>query len=521
MQKVKDGTKKTSFELLYFLSIFTIFISCASFPGPIDQKSAAIVGNIKIENVNNNKIESKINRIILKSDTGSTITIKEKDIKKTGYFLAPNVKNDNYSLSLVEIKKTTDYILYKQASYRNFHFPNYKVKIKEGYINFIGNIKIFLIISGDYYKYYGKRNRSLKEYRKSLYKTIRFYPGSGWNSIAQEEMEKINNSNNYYKKAQKYFLKKKIKEGLKNIDMAINYIDYNEKYYNLKGLFSLAKKDYNSALFEFNKALELNDSYSEAYYNRGRTFELKNDIKSAVIDYKKSMESISTHNKYKAPHNSYDYFHIGYSYIINDENKDYKTGLKFLKRSIQVGKNFAPAYFFLGYVNIFLKNYKKAIKYYEKYISYYLDDYIGHYNVGYVYMLLKQYDNAIKYLTDSINKKNDYDSAYSQRAYCWYKKNNYLKALNDIYKAIQLKENTVQNFCYLGLIYMQNKEHYKAIDNFTKAIKISDGSHFRAYYFRSLAYKKIGKYDNSKEDLEKAKSLNNEGKSYDYNVEPE
>ncbi len=64
-----------------------------------------------------------------------------------------------------------------------------------------------------------------------------------------------------------------------------NYINYFER-----GTASLKLYDYESALIDLNKSIELNDKYSEAYANRGAVYHALGQIQNALNDYNMAVE---------------------------------------------------------------------------------------------------------------------------------------------------------------------------------------------------------------------------------------
>ncbi len=67
--------------------------------------------------------------------------------------------------------------------------------------------------------------------------------------------------------------------------------DNAEEYFS-RGNFKKLLGDYGSAILDYNKAIELESSFSEAYYQRGIAKSLINDEDGAVYDFNKAIDLI-------------------------------------------------------------------------------------------------------------------------------------------------------------------------------------------------------------------------------------
>ena len=88
--------------------------------------------------------------------------------------------------------------------------------------------------------------------------------------------------------------------------------DYALAYYN-RGLAKIHLEDYNGAISDNTKAIELNPDYAMAYNNRGYSKSILEDYNGAIADYNKAIEL--------DPNNSLAYANRGISkYILGDLN---------------------------------------------------------------------------------------------------------------------------------------------------------------------------------------------------------
>lgn len=112
--------------------------------------------------------------------------------------------------------------------------------------------------------------------------------------LAEREGNKTGARLNY---AQAYFNSGLAKQKMKDWDGAL--ADYTKtidldpgffNYYNCRGSVREEKGDWNGAIADFNRAIELKPDFSFAYYNRGHAKFQKGDLDGALADYSKYIE---------------------------------------------------------------------------------------------------------------------------------------------------------------------------------------------------------------------------------------
>jgi len=64
----------------------------------------------------------------------------------------------------------------------------------------------------------------------------------------------------------------------------------NSKFYNNRGIAYGEKGQYDQAISDFNKAIEINPRYGQAYNNRGIVYRLKGQYDQAISDFNKAIE---------------------------------------------------------------------------------------------------------------------------------------------------------------------------------------------------------------------------------------
>ena len=105
-----------------------------------------------------------------------------------------------------------------------------------------------------------------------------------------------------------------------------------EEYF-YRGYDKSYKGDYNGAIADYTKAIEINPNFADAYYNRGSS---KNDLKDyngAIADFTKAIEI--------NPNDAFAYYNRGSS---KDNLKDYYGAIADYTKAIEINPNYADAY---------------------------------------------------------------------------------------------------------------------------------------------------------------------------------
>lgn len=165
------------------------------------------------------------------------------------------------------------------------------------------------------------------------------------------------------------------------------------KAYNYRGLicYHLDKETRTQAIWDFDKAIELNPNDASYYYNRGLVYKRSWDNNKAIYNFYKAME-------------------LDQSFAANAYKK---CGDIHLRQGSEYG------------IQI---RYEKAIKEYNKAIEFNPNDDESYYNRGEAYKSLRQYEFAIQDYTKSIELNPDSRYAYKNRGECY-------KSLGEMEKA--------------------------------------------------------------------------------------
>jgi len=160
-----------------------------------------------------------------------------------------------------------------------------------------------------------------------------------------------------------------------------------------RGYYFASKDQYDEAISDYTKALEINPRYIEAYNNRGLAYASKGQYDDAISDYNKA--------------------------------------LKINPRYIEAYNNRGNAHLNKGQYDDAISDYNKILKIESRYA-------VAYYNRGIAYIAKDQYDQAISDFSKALEILPGFEAAYGNRGRAYYLKKNYDKSWDDVKKAQEL-----------------------------------------------------------------------------------
>jgi serine/threonine protein kinase len=264
------------------------------------------------------------------------------------------------------------------------------------------------------------------------------------------------------------------------------------------------QKDYDSAVQNYSKAIELNPRDANAYSSRGNAYYMKGDHDQAFADYNKALALDST-----LPH-----VYINRGNIYYEEGERDQALIDF-NRAIQVDSQNATAYYRRGrfYASAYydyknrdagdydraMRDFNKATRLNPRYAQAYSDR-------GYLYYYKGNYEQAFMDYNKAIESNPKYAEAYTNRGLAYRVHHKYDQALADYNKAIELSPKNAGAYTYRGLVYEEQGDNDQAIADYTKAIEVAPQNAY-AYERRGLAYAKKGDYERAIDDCNKVIEL--------------
>ena len=280
-----------------------------------------------------------------------------------------------------------------------------------------------------------------------------------------------------------------------------------EELFNQGGEF-LDQEKWDEAIETLTRFIEEYPSYQNvvlAYNYRGIAYREKREYDRAIEDLNKAIELGSN--------NAIDYNTRGTVY---GEKGEYDRAIEDFDTAIELKPDFAKAYSNRGLAYQGKGAYDRAVEDCSKAIELDPNNAAAYNNRGLAYQGKREYDRTIEDLNKAIKLDPENAIVYTNRGLAYSGKGEHDRALEDLNKAIELKPDFAKAYSNRGLAYSGKGEHARAIEDLNKAIELQPA--FAGFYVnRGLANAKKGEYDRAIEDYEKALELDPDSKDAIHN----
>ncbi len=205
--------------------------------------------------------------------------------------------------------------------------------------------------------------------------------------------------------------------------------------YNDRGLSYFLNNDFNHAMADYKKAIEIKPKYAEAYNNQGFIFYEMGKYDRAIADYTKAIEI--------NPNLAEAYNNRGLAY---HQKNQYNLAIADYTRAIEINPGGTMAYNNRASTYYDTGKYELAISDYTKNLEINPRDYMAYNYRGNVYIAIGRNDQAISDYTRAIEINPEDGLAYNNRAFTCFLKGEYDKSWDDVHKAQSLGFEVPQEF---------------------------------------------------------------------------
>ncbi|WGV27867.1 serine protease [Halotia branconii] len=235
------------------------------------------------------------------------------------------------------------------------------------------------------------------------------------------------------------------------------------------------------AIANYEKAIQLNPKYANAYYNLG----------IALFDQKKLDEAVAAYQKaiQLNPKDAIAYNNLGNA--LSDQKK-LDEAVAAYQKAIQLNPKYAIAYYNLGIALFDQKKLDEAVAAYQKAIQLNPKDADAYVGLGNALFDQKKLDQAVAAYQKAIqlNPKGDY--AYNNLGNALGEQGKLEQAIANYQKAIQLNPNNAYAYNNLGNALRDQKKLEPAIANYQKALSLPDDKTGTPTTAHTLAHNNLG-----------------------------
>ena len=325
----------------------------------------------------------------------------------------------------------------------------------------------------------------------------------------------------YYNRGLAYLRKGEYDRAITDNTKAIELDPVDAFAYNNRGYAHFKKGEYDHAIVDYNKAIELDPKYVKAYNNRGAAHEQNGDKDKAIADYRKVLEFSPSTQDAKDGLARLVVTATGeqeVSYTDCAQREDIGRRIGGCTQIIERGEREAQedrsiAYFYRGYAYSRKDDYDRAILDYNKAIELYPKFALAYNNRGYAHEQKGDKDKAIadyrkvldldpsdQYAKDAlallgVTATGEQEDSYSDCA----QREDFDRTLRGCTQIIgrgeqETREWRATAYVYRGNAYFKNSEFDRAIADYNKAIEL-DPRDAITFNNRGLSYFEKGEYE--------------------------
>lgn len=301
-----------------------------------------------------------------------------------------------------------------------------------------------------------------------------------------------------------------------------------KSYYKGKTYFN--RKEYDQAIFELQRAVEIDRGFKGAYLYLGKTYFKLGDLEAAE---KETRDALRVDLNYELASELLEEIKKKHKEQGDDyrKKKVYTEALKSYQHAIRIDDKYKDAYNNLGIVYRNMKEYEKAVEAYQRAIDIDARCHVIHNNLSIVYRRIGEYAKAVSSLKWAIAIKPDYQTAYYNLARTYFKMENLQEASKTVLEALRLDINDrdalklLKDIQHAHLKQGRNyfrRSNLEAAEISAKAALRLDSDYQpghkllanikRAYYKQGLASTESGKYAEAIGTLQKAIEIDSDFK---------
>jgi tetratricopeptide (TPR) repeat protein len=283
--------------------------------------------------------------------------------------------------------------------------------------------------------------------------------------------------------------------GLGELDRAVASDSLNPEAFHRRAQYLIHTGDFNSALSDMNKAIQLNSRDSRYFVTLSDIYLAKGMVRNCLEALQKA-ELLDPSNNDALLKTAELYFIL----------KDYENTFLYIKKAVDLDRQNPVAYFIAGYARMEKGDTSGAIRDLQTAVDQDQGYYEALVELGVIFSARRD-PLAIGYFKRATDVEPNREEAYYLLAFTYQEMMELEKAIETYQKLLAINPQYKEAHYNLGYIHQVYLERFReAIGYFTEAIDI-DPSYADAYYNRGYCFELSGEAANARKDYQQALSL--------------
>jgi tetratricopeptide (TPR) repeat protein len=231
------------------------------------------------------------------------------------------------------------------------------------------------------------------------------------------------------------------------------------------------------------------------YRGRGRGYMNLKQYQQAIADFDRAIEL--------DPTDVITYINRGRLYF---GLKKYEETIASLERALELDPENGTAYYYLGLVYRDLNEYQQAIAKFDRIVELNPNSPLAYHRRGSTFFLFEECQQAIADFDHALELDPDFVVANLDRGWAYLHLKEERRAIADFDRALELDPNSIRAYVYRGQAYstaeldMSLRDYQRAIADFNCALELDPQSAF-AYHCRGRTYLALGEYQQAIDDF--------------------
>ncbi|MEL7038892.1 MAG: tetratricopeptide repeat protein [Cyanobacteria bacterium J06592_8] len=268
--------------------------------------------------------------------------------------------------------------------------------------------------------------------------------------------------------------------------------DDQAKLYRELGRLLAATQNYEEAIASYDKAVEIQPDYAQAWNNRGLELYYLERYTEAVQSYDKALEI--------QPDDAKAWYNRGFALL---KLERYTEALQSFDKAVEIQPDYADVWNNRGVALYNLERYTEAIQSYDKAVEIQPDVAYAWNNRGNALGKLERYTEAIQSYDKALEIKPDDASAWNNRGVALRKLERYTEALQSYDKALEIQPDDADVWNNRGVALYNLERYTEAIQSYDKAVEIQPDVAY-AWNNRGNALGKLERYTEAIQSFDKA-----------------